>query len=35
MELRAMADLMDGIFQEQKIEKYKYCFTQSEKQELP
>ena len=34
MELRAMADLMDGILQEQKIEKYKFCFTQSEKQEL-
>ena len=34
MELRAAADLLDGILREQKIEKYHYCLTQTEKQEL-
>ena len=34
MELKAAADLMDGFLQEQKINKYTYCVTQSEKQEL-
>ncbi len=34
MELRAATGLMDGILQEQKTEKYTYCLTQSEKQEL-
>jgi len=34
MELRAAVSLMDGILQEQKIGKYSFCLTQSEKQEL-
>ncbi len=34
MELRTTADLMDTILQEQKIGKYSFCVTQSEKQEL-
>ncbi len=34
MELKAVADLMDAFLQEQKINKYTYCVTQSEKQEL-
>ena len=34
MELRTATGLMDSILQEQKTEKYTYCLTQSEKQEL-
>ena len=34
MELKWTADLMDRILKEQKIEKYTYTLSQSEKQEL-
>ncbi len=34
MELRATADFLTGILQDQKIEKYSYTLSQSEKQEL-